>query len=140
MADGTTTDVEGSRRAKVGGGDGQADVTSRRLVFNTAPVKIDLEIQRGSAEERIDVDGRLQINGQFFPRRDISANGFSVRLTRDDDEVAAATTAHDGAFAFREITPGRYGVKFYTRRLGFHLRPVALYLPPAEGAVEGLGS
>jgi hypothetical protein len=110
---------------------------SRRLIFNTAPVKIALNIQRGDGHPHVDVDGTLQIDGKYFPSRDVSVDGFSVQLTRDDDAVARATIEDDGAFSFREVTPGHYGVKFYTKRIGFHLRPVSLSLQPIAGGFEG---
>jgi hypothetical protein len=116
--------------------DSELAVKSRRLVFDTAPVKIALHIHRGAKASQVDVDGTLQIDGKYFPSRDIAVNGFSVQLVRNDAAIADSTIENDGAFCFRQVTPGRYGVKFYTKRMGFHLRPVSLSLSPA-GAIEG---
>lgn len=110
--------------------------TSRRLVYNAAPVEIALDISRSGHESSVDVDGQLQIDGKYFPSRDVSVNGFGVQLLQGKAAVAQATTDEQGSFAFRAIKPGSYGVRFHTERLGIMLRPVVLSLQSVQPATE----
>jgi len=107
---------------------------SHQLVFSTAPVEVALNVHRRVRDACVDVDGRLSINGKFFPRRDIQVNGFNVQLLQGTSAIADTTTDHLGAFTFEAVTPGRYSVHLHTGQLGIMIRPVKLGVLTAQGA------
>jgi hypothetical protein len=78
----------------------------RQLIYETDLAEIALNIYPNSQDEN------LTLNGQIYPRTDLSPAGLSVQIVAPDgmEEIGLTTSDDLGEFTLEDIPAGRYEV------------------------------